>query len=601
MQWIVSNTGMLLWQPWAVLALLGALLYLFATERFRVDVLALLGVTVLMLSGILSPEQAFAGFGSPTIVMLGAVFIVGGAMQESGVLDLVGGRLVRLLPRGEFWLVTGLMLVSAVLSAFMNNTSVAAMLVPLVLGVARKARVSPSRLLIPVAFASILGGTCTLIGTSTNLAVNAYMVNQGQLAPMGLFETTPPALVLVVAGILFMAFVGRFLLPKAGVEDLADEFGVRGYLSEIVVLPGSSLLGQRVHDSDLARMEFRVVKIVRDGRGFVPDEATTLEADDVLLVSGNVVNLMKVKTTKGIEIRPELKLGEAELKKAGVDLAEVVVSPRSSLIGRSLREARFQQEFGLTVLAIYREGLTLWDRISRIPLEVGDLLLVQGRPGSLENVRRRRDLAVLADRGTMNPHGQRPFLTLGIFAVAVICGGFAWLQLSTAFLLSALALVLTGCIRPVRIYDHVEWRLLILIGSMMAFGVAMQKTGAAQMLADWVVTGIGPWGPEAVLAGFCVLTILLTQPMSNAAAALVILPVALESAVELGVNPRSFAVAIMLSASFSVATPLEPACVLVYGPGKYRFADFVKPGLPLTFLLLLLLLLLLPDWWPLRE
>lgn len=597
----MSQNGAVSWQPWLVLGTLAGLMYLFATERFRVDVVALLGLVALMLTGILSPEEAFAGLGSPTIVMLGAIFVVGGAMQESGVLDLVGGKLVSLLPRSEFWLVTGLMLVAAILSAFMNNTSVAAMLVPLVLGMARRARVSSSRLLIPVAFGTILGGTCTLIGTSTNLAVNAYMVKQAQMAPMGLFETTAPALVLVVAGIVFMALFGRFLLPRSGVEELTDEFGVRGYLSEIVVLPGSPLVGQRVCDSDLARLEFRVIKIVREGRGFVPDAETSLDADDLLLVTGNVMNLMKVKATNGIEIRPEWKWGEADLKKAGVDLAEVVVSPHSSLIGRTLKEARFQQEFGLTVLAIYREGLARWDRISRIPLEMGDLLLVQGRSGSLESVRRRRDLAVLADRGSLVPQGQRPWLTLGIFAGAVALGGLDWVPLSVAFLMAALAVVLTGCLRPLRLLDHVEWRLLILIGSMMSFGLAMQKTGAAEMLAQWVVSGVGRWGAEAVLAGFCLLTILLTQPMSNAAAALVVLPVALESAGRLGASPRAFAVAIMLSASFSVATPLEPACVLVYGPGKYRFIDFVRPGLPLTLLLLVLMWILLPHWWPLRE
>ncbi|MBL9129510.1 MAG: SLC13 family permease, partial [Verrucomicrobiales bacterium] len=571
------------------------------TERFRVDVVGMIGLLVLMMAGILSPEEAFAGLGSPTIVMLGAVFVVGGAMVESGVLDLVGGKLVKLLPRGEFWLVTGLMLVAAILSAFMNNTSVAAMLVPLVLGVARTARVSSSRLLIPVAFASVLGGTCTLIGTSTNLAVNAYLVKQAQLPPLGLFETTAPALVLVVAGILFMALFGRLLLPKSGVEELTDEFGVRGYLSEIVVLPGSPLLGQRVFESTLTGMEFRVLKIVREGRGFVPGADTVLEADDLLLVTGNVANLMQVKVTSGIEIRPELKWGDADLKKAGVDLAELVVSPRSSLIGRTLKEARFQQEFGLTVLAVYREGTTLWDRISRIPLEMGDLLLVQGRSEALENVRGRRDLAVLAERGSLPPRGRHPLRTLLIFGTAVLLGGFAWIPLSTAFLVAALAVVLTGCVRPLRIYDYVEWRLLILIGSMMGFGRAMQTTGAAEMLAQGVVSTVGTWGPEAVLTGFCLLTIVLTQPMSNAAAALVVLPVALESAARLGVSPRAFGIGVMLSASFSVATPLEPACVLVYGPGKYRFADFVKPGLPLTLLLLALLLVLLPVWWPLHE
>ncbi len=326
---------------------------------------------------------------------------------------------------------------------------------------------------------------------------------------------------------------------------------------------------------------------------------SVLQAGDVLLVTGEVNNLMKVKATEGIEIRPEVKLGDADLKRAGLELAEVVVSPRSNLIGRTLKEARFQQDFRLTVLAIYRTGQSLRDRISRIRLRAGDLLLVQGRLEALDAVRRRRELAVLAERGPAHPSARKAVLTVLIFAASLLAGGLDVVPVPTAFLVAALTMVLTGCIRPVRVYDHIEWRLLVLIGTMMAFGEAMQKTGGADLLANSVVHTLGGWGPLGVLGGFCLVTILLTQPMSNAAAALVVLPVALETASRLGVDPRPFALGVMLSASISVATPLEPACVLVYGAGKYRFIDFLKAGFPLTLLLFVLLMWLLPRQWPL--
>jgi di/tricarboxylate transporter len=292
-------------------------------------------------------------------------------------------------------------------------------------------------------------------------------------------------------------------------------------------------------------------------------------------------------------------LGDADLKSAGLELAEVVVSPRSALIGRTLKEARFQQDFRLTVLAIYRLGHSLKDRISRIRLRAGDLLLVQGRPEALESVRRRRELAVLAERGPAHPTVRKAVLTVAIFGASLLVGGLQVIPVESAFLLAALTMVLTGCLRPVRIYDHIEWRLLVLIASMMAFGEAMRLTGAADLLAAAVVKSVGSLGPIALLGGFCLVTILLSQPLSNAAAALVVLPVALHAATRLNLEPRAFALGIMLSASISVATPLEPASVLVYGPGKYRFMDFIKVGFPLTLLLLIILLVLLPRWWPL--
>lgn len=587
------------WAAWAVLGLLALQVGLFAWERIRVDVAALLGMVLLLLLRIVNPEEAFAGFGSPTIIMLASVFIIGAALQETGFLEMVGTRWVGWLPPGEGWMVFGVMALAAVLSAFMNNTSVTAMLVPLLGGLARRNQVSPSRLLMPAAFGAILGGTCTLIGTSTNVAVSGFVSTRAGLPPFGLFEMTAVGVILVGVGIAYMVLVGRRFLPRHPEEDLADDFGMRGFLSEIVLLPGSPMVGRSVAESDLARMEFRILKIVRGGRGFAPEPDSLLQERDVLLVTGNVANLMKVKATEGIEIRPELKLGDADLKRAGLELAEVVVSPRSTLIERTLKEARFQQEFGLTVLALYRAGQSLRERISRIRLRAGDLLLVQGRREAMDRVRRRRELAVLAERGPASPSQRRAATAGWIFAAALVAGGFDVVPLATSFLIAAVAMVLSGCLRPVRLYDHIDWRLLVLIGVMLAFGRAMENSKAADLLAQWVISLCGGLGPMAVLAGFCLVTILLTQPMSNAAAALVVLPGAIEAAERLGVDARSYALAIMLSASISVAAPLEPACVLVYGPGKYRFMDFVKVGFPLTLLLLAVLFGVLPWWWPL--
>ncbi|MFN0068306.1 MAG: SLC13 family permease [Limisphaerales bacterium] len=287
------------WQAWFVLALLAVVVTMFAREKPRVDLAALLGVAALILARILTPEQAFAGFGSPVIITLASVFVLGGALQATGVLDVLGAWVVRRLGQGELALTLGLMALAAALSAVMNNTTVTAMLTPLTVGLALKAGLSPSRLLMPIAFASILGGTCTLIGTSTNLAVSGFIAQQAGLAPIGLFEITPVGLILVASGMLLLGTVGRALLPRPAPGSLADAYDIRDYLSEIVVMPGSRLVGQAVAESDLARMEFRILKIIRRGRALVPDADTRLETKDLLLVRGDVAALMKVKQTEG--------------------------------------------------------------------------------------------------------------------------------------------------------------------------------------------------------------------------------------------------------------------------------------------------------------
>lgn len=581
-----------------VLLLLVLAIVLFASEKLSVDIVTFLLLIALVVSGILTAEEAFAGFSNDIIIILGAIFVISGALQETGVLDLLGNRLLRVASTRVGKLQLLIMSASSAVSAFMNNTTVTAMLQPPVIGVAKRAGLSPSKLLMPLAFASILGGTCTLIGTSTNVAVSGYIKANG-MDELGLFEITPIGLVIVAVGMVYMMTIGRRLLPEHREEGLMADYRIREYLSEIIVLPGSPLVGQKSFESDLTLLDFRILKIIRAGEQFLPSSRVFIEEGDTLLVEGRVENLMKIKIIEGIEMKAEAKLGDLDLQSSNFRIAEVLLTPQSELIGRTLREANFRRYYGLTALAIYRFGQSLREEVADTILRVGDLLLVQGPEDRVDALVGHPGLSILEEVRRSKYDPRKGLLTVIIFLLAVIAGGFELMPLSIAFLSAAVLTVLLRCISVERAYEFIDWRLLVLIGGMTAFGVAMEKTHAAEYLANLIVAWMQPMGIMAILGGFFLLTIILTQPMSNAAAALVVLPVALESAQQLGANERTFAIAIMLAASVSFITPFEPACILVYGPGKYRFSDFLKVGAGLTLVLALLVLLLLPFFWPL--
>ena len=581
-----------------VLALLVIAIALFATERISVDIITFLLLIALVAGAVLTPAEAFAGFSNDIIVILGAIFVISGALQETGVLDLLGARILKLAGTNPNRLLLLLTSSTAGVSAFMNNTTVTAMFLPPTIGVARRANLSPSRLLMPLAFASILGGTCTLIGTSTNVAVSGYIKKAG-MPELGMFEITPMGLIIVVVGIAYLMLIGRRMLPEHQEASLTANYSMREYVSEIIVLPQSPLVGQDSYDSDLNVLEFQILKIIRGDAQLAPGRGVQLAEGDTLLVEGKADTLMKVKKIEGIEIKPEFALGDLDLQTARVRMAEVLLTPQSEIHGRTLKEVNFRRDYGLTVLAIYRHGQSLREQVSDTILRVGDLLLVQGEDARIEALRSEPGLSLLGQVSEPLYHPRKGLLTIALFGAAVLIGGIGWLPLSIAFLSAAVLTVLMRCISVERAYEFVDWRLLVLIGGMTAFGTAMDKTGAAGYLAGVVVHWFSPFGILAILGGFFVLTIVLTQPMSNAAAALVVLPVAINTAQQLGANQRTFAIGIMLAASVSFITPFEPSCILVYGPGKYRFIDFVKVGLGLTIVLTIVVLLFLQLFWPL--
>ncbi len=583
---------------WLLLLLLGGVMVVLTTEWVAIDVVAVALVVILVVAGILSPEEAFAGFANEFILVLCSIFVLSGALVRTGIMEWLGNELYRRARDGEGRGVGLVMSMSAGLSAFLSNTNVTAVLLPAVMEYTRRAGLSPSRLLIPLAYASMLGGAATLIGTSTNLAANGFLQRAG-LEPYSLFEFLPVGLAMTLIGTLYMVTIGRRLLPQRAGTSLSAEYEIARYLSEVVLDPDSDLVGQTLRDAPLAEAGVKVLAILRGERHIFPGPGERLQAGDVLVVQANRDALLQAHDIPGLSLEAARAWDDSDLTDADVGLAEAIVLPRSSLAGRTLTQLRLRERYGVSVLAVHRRGHARPVTVGRLPLAVGDVLLLQGSKEQLELLGANRDVWVLGEVAHMRFRRRKGMLTLGAVLAAVAVGGAGWLPLSIAMLLAVLGIVLAGVIRADQIYGMVEWPLVVLIGGMTSMGLALQKTGTADLIASAITEWIAPFGLTVTMAVFALVTMALTQPMSNAAAALVMLPVAISTAHQMGVEPRSLAILVTLSASLSFVAPLEPACLLVFAPGKYRFRDFIVAGLPMTAITLVVLLLLVPLVWPL--
>lgn len=582
-----------------VLGLLVLAIILFASEKFSIDAVAIGLVLVLIFSGILSPQDAFKNFSSDFMVLLAAIFVLTGAMVETGMLDAIGERLIKISNKNQTLFVLNVMIVTSVISIFMNNTTTAALMVGPVIGMCRKMNMNPSRVLMPMAFSSMAGGNCTIISTSTNVAVSGYIANSG-MEPLGFYEIFYLGAITTIVAITYMALTWKWIFPNRKHESFIEEYKIREYFSEVFITEQSNLIGQNVFLSDLARQEIRIIKIVREGnREIIPDGYEIFRPGDVVLVECKLDNLIRVKESSGIELRGDV-ITDTKLIGSKMKLAEALITPASHLAGRTLKDSGFRQRYNVVVLAIHRFNENIASKIGSVVLQTGDLLLLQGTDENINSLRQVNGITILDDIKITMFKRRKGIFTACVFIAAVIAGSLNWIPLSVAFLTAALLVVVIGAVRPERVYRLIDWRLIVLIGGMSAFGVAMDKSGAALFLADKIISAFGSMGAMPVMAAFCVLVIFLTQPMSNAAAALVVLPVAIHAAQMMDVNPRTFAIAIMMSASISLATPFEPASVLVYGAGKYRFMDFIKAGLPLTIILVIITILLVPVFWPLK-
>lgn len=581
------------------LGLLVFAIILFITEKLSVDIVTMILLVALITTGIISPAEAFSSFGNEFIIILASIFIITKAIEESGVLDQLSSRISQTTPARITGLMVWILPFTSFLSAFMNNTTVTALLLPPVMSLSKKSGISASKILMPLAFSSIIGGTCTLIGTSTNVAVGAYLA-KNNIATIGMFDFALLGIILTVICFVYLITIGRWLLPVREEKELGEYYNVREYMSEIKILENSPLVGQQATESDLNKLGFTVISVIRNKRKLFFLDERYFAKDDVVLVNGNIKDLMAVREKNGIDIVADT-IQTDDIDTKAQKLFEVVIPANSKLIGSTVKSVGFRQRYGMVVVAISRSGETITQKIGTVSLQIGDLLVVQASPDNFKDFHDNHNLIVL-DEHIHNPNRLRKgYITIGLFILAVILSSFELVPLSVAFLVVAMLTVILKIVDSEKVYDSINWRLLILIGGMSAFGIAMVNSGADKYLSTFIVDVFEPLGPGGVLIGFMALTVILSQPMSNAAAALVVLPIAIQTAGMLHVNPVTFAMAIMLSASVSLATPFEPACIMVYGPGKYKFFDFVKVGGLLTVILMVVIYFGVQMYWPLQK
>ena len=585
-----------------VSAILLLALVLFVTELVPIDLTALLVVGLLILTQVLTPAEGFSGFSHPAPVTVAAMLVLSTGLIRTGAVAKLGQKVSALGGSSEVSQLAVIFPVVALLSAFISNTAAVAMFLPLVLNIAREKKLSPSKLLLPLSYAAILGGACTYIGTSTNIIVGTIFA-AGTHPPLQMFEFSGLGLVLLTLGAVYMLAIGQRNLPYRPTEaSLTEGYRLREYLTELVIRSDSPLLDKTLRETDFSQMlDIEVLEIQRGRqklRLFLQE--IRLKSDDILIVKGNLENILKIRDTEGVDILAEAKLSDRDLKSEDITLAEAVISPDSSLIGRTLKEANFRQRYQATALAIRRHASQIRDKLGRVRLRMGDMLLVQVRKEVLGNLRQDSDFLLILEESQSSDFrlSKLPIAVL-IFLGVIAAAAFQKLPIELAALFGALLMVFTRCITLREAYRAVDWRIVILIGGTLSLGTAMEKTGTATAIAESLVGWSGTLGPVALIAVLYLVTMGMTEIMSNNATAALLTPIAISIAHHGGWDPRPFAFCVAFAASCSFLTPIGyQTNTMVYGPGGYRFTDYFKVGAWLSLISWLTATLLIPRIWP---
>ncbi len=582
-----------------VIALSG--LTLFATGWLRVDLVSLLILLALAITGLVTVEEAFSGFSNPAVITVAAMFILSAGISNTGATGRVGEKLLQLAEGGEGRLSVAIMFTVALLSAFINNIGAVAVLLPVLMTVARKIRVAPSKLLIPLAYGSLMGGMCTLIGTPPNILMNA-LLHEYAGERFRMFDFLPVGGAVLLCGLCYMGLIGHRLLPRRKSGTLTEVYQVKTYVTEVEILEGSPLAGSTIAHSSLEKdFDLRVRAVVRGGKKFpLPRRNCKIHEGDLLVVEGSPESILKLRKRRGLEVVPErdnpVRPGSGD---PDVVVVEVALTPVTDLAGKTLREVRFAEDYGLTALAIWRRGAPLVKRVDQVELQFGDVLLLQGPEASIVRLGEERGFLLLGDVPPVHYHPRKAPYALAVLAAVVGLAAAGVLPIMLTATLGALALVLGRCLTPQEAYESVDWSIVVLIAGTLPLGLAMEKTGTARILADLLVGWVGSLGPWAVLGGVYLVTLMLTEVMSHAAAAVVVAPIAFNAALELGADPKPFFLAVAIAASSCFMTPIgHQSNALVMGPGGYRFLDYTRVGAPLDLLGWLIAVGLIPLVFP---
>jgi di/tricarboxylate transporter len=576
-------------------------------EKLPTDIVALLALGALLLTGVLAPKEAFMVFSNEAAITVACMFVLSAALERTGAIDLIGRKLNVLGGRADWQVLMLTLPVVVFASAFVNNTPIVVVFMPIMISLAANRDFKPSKLLIPLSYASMFGGACTLIGTSTNILVSSTAEKMGEPA-ISMFELTPLGVLLALVGLVYVLTIGRKLLPdRDTLGSLLQSTESRQYLTEVVIVDGSPLLGKKIADTALKSLPgSRILDITRGTTTLdTPLNEIVLEQGDRLRLTTVLSSVMEIKGLKGVELLPHTDLGLEAIATEKAAFAECVIGPDSELIGKSLGQINFRQRYGVLILAVHRQGENLRANLGNVRLRLGDTLLLEGTESAIRRLQEDRNFLMLVDVPHAPPKRHRIGLVCAVIAAVVTLAAFNVMPIAVLALLGALTVVVTRCLDAEEAYKSVQWKVLFLIFGMLSLGMALEKTKGAELVANGLIHSlhwVGPeWRPLAALAAVYLFTNVLTAFLSNNAVAVLVTPIVIGAAEGLDVNARPFIIAVAIAASADFATPIGyQTNTLVYGAGGYKFRDFIKVGLPLNLLFWLLCVLLIPMFWPLR-
>jgi len=593
-----------------VLIITLAALVLFVTEKFPMDFTALAVMVSLMLFGVVNVEEGLSGFSHPATITILALLILSIGLQSTGFVYFISNNLARYTGKSELKILLVIIVVVGLSSAFMNNTAIVAIFLPVIVRCAKIANINPSKVLMPLSFAAMIGGTLTIIGTSTNIIVSSLSIEQGY-EPFGLFEFGFLGLILMMAFTIYWLLIGRYLIPERNTNtDLTEQYKMETYLTEVIVKPNSPMIGKPLSDNLFGvGNKVEVIEIIReDGTKFIANKLNNVRAGDHFIIKADIEDLKSILKQQGWEIsKQHSNISDENLISKNTILVEAVIGRNSFLIGKPIKNIDFDNTFGAIPIAMRRHGQVLQSTLAETKILFGDTLLMEADKSRLEKFYNSPDFIVLQRIKRSSKFQNKMWLSLIIVAITILIAAThqqinSWfnlgLNLTLIMLTGAVALVFTGCVRMPYIYRKIEWKVFFLLAGLIPLGIAFTNTGADQLFSNFLLNYIGHWSPRAIISVLFAVTILLTSFMSNNATALILTPIAFSIANGLGIDPKPFLVAVMFAASTSFITPVGyQTNMLVFGPGNYRFSDFVKVGGLLTVFFWALATIFIPIFY----
>ncbi len=591
-----------------ILAIIIFALILFATEWIRADFVAITISLILMILGYVTINEGFSGFSNPAVITVIAMFILSAGLVRTGIADYMADLIVKYGGKNPITLTLAVMLVVGSMSAFMNNIGAVAILLPAIFIISNNMNYPVNKLLLPLSFGSLLGGLITMIGTPPNLLISIMLEDHGY-SGFKLFDFAPTGVLILIAGLIYMVFLGRHLIPARETEkELTKQFKLENYISELIIPEGSKYHNNTIKNSKISEtLNITILMIKRYGdkgmENIEPFPDTVLKTNDHLIIEGDIGKLIKDVNPKDLEFTAIKKFTDKDLIAENIELSEIVISHDSYLIGRSIVENDIRKIYGVIVLAMKKGRKIFAGDFQHLPLEAGNVLLVKGTKSAITHLAQSPNFVVINRLEHETRLHKKAWLALLIMFLTIFTAALGILHISVAGMLGAIIMTLTGCVKLVDVYHNVEWKVIFLIAGMIPLGIAMDSNhiGTAEWLANNIVSIAGEIGPVFMMAALYLFTTILTQIMSNAATALLVGPIAIAISASFGLQPHPFVMAIAISASTSFLTPIShQSNMLVYGVGNFRFIDFVKVGGLLNIIILIISLIFIPIIWPFK-